>query len=193
MVALKKGGTFEDLKDLLEEGLKEPWDKYSLRYCYEQLRQTDIERGAWMNEDGGGPAASYHNASASPAGVSMLASNNNNSINGREVAAASASAGIEDDSSSSSSSKVARVALSFVPADTGVSRSVVLMLRGAISGSVCIATSGQDTWFISRKPVEQISDLENERYDLERVPEGKTGAHEIYRACSLKLESLSIV
>lgn len=179
MNALKKGETFEDLKDLLGEGLKEPWDKCNLQYCREKLRQTDIERGAWMDEDGGWSA--YY-ASSSP-GVSMLAGN----VNDRKVAAF-ANAGDDD-----SSSKVARVILSFTPADTGTCQSVTLLLRGAISGSVCVATAGQDTWFISGKPVEQISELENERYDLERVPEGKTGAHDIYRACSLKLVNMSIV
>lgn len=178
MNALKKGQTFEDLKDLLEEGLKEPWDKCSLGYCREKLRQTDIERGAWMDEDGGGSA--YY---ASSSGVSMLAS----AVNDGKVAALT-SAGNDDNSS-----KVARVTLSFTPADTGTCQSVALMLRGAISGSVCVATSGQDTWFISGPPVEQVSELENGRYDLERVPEGKTGAHDVYRACSLKLDSLSIV
>jgi len=156
---LQKGKAFEDLKDLLQEGLKEPWDQCTLQYCREKLRETDVEKAAWMDEDGGG-------YSYSSLGFSKLANTNG---------------------------KVPRVELSFTPLDTGVCQSVTLILRGAISGSVCVATSGNDTWFLSGKPVGDISELENERYELERVPEGKTGIHDIYHACHLKVDSLSFV
>ncbi|KAI1496373.1 hypothetical protein F5X99DRAFT_400599 [Biscogniauxia marginata] len=159
---LQKGKTFDDLKDLLQEGLKEPWDQCTLHYCQEKLRETDIERGAWMDEDGRG----YFYSSVGVSRVSKPANTDG---------------------------KVPRVELSFTPLDTGVCQSVTLMLQGAISSSVCVATSGQDTWFLRGKPVEDVSELEAEQYDLERVPEGKTGAHDMYRACRLKVNSLSFV
>ncbi|KAI3323725.1 hypothetical protein HD806DRAFT_495451 [Xylariaceae sp. AK1471] len=156
---LQKGKTFDEMRDLLEEGLKEPWDRYTLDWCREQLRQVDIQNNAWMDEDGQG----YFYSSSGPPNPAPTPD------------------------------KAARVELSFTPLGTGVRQSVTLMLRGALSSTVCVATSGQDTWFLSGKPVQHISQLETERYDLQRVPEGKTGAHDIYRACHLKVNSITFV
>lgn len=159
MRELQKNQAFEDMKDLLQEGLKEPWDQCTLQACREKLRKIDKDSGAWMNEDGEG----YFYASMS---VSKL--NNTND-------------------------KLPRVELSFTPLGTGVCQSVTLIFRGAISSSICVATSEQDTWFLGGNPVEDMSELENEQYDLERTPEGRTGAHDMYPACRLKVHNLSFV
>jgi hypothetical protein len=159
---LKKGKSFEQLKDLLEEGLKEPWDQCSLGYCQEKLREIDVQSGVWMDEDGG---PSYYS-----------------SVSSRKLSEPIDAEG-----------KVVRAKLSFTPLDTGVCQSVTLTFRGAISRTVCIATSGHDTWFLSGNPVEKLSELEEERYELERVPEGRTNTNEVFHACFLKVDSLTFV
>ncbi|KAH7130821.1 hypothetical protein B0J11DRAFT_504576 [Dendryphion nanum] len=49
---LKNNKTVTELKDLLLEGLKEPWE-CTLDYCREKLYNLDVQQGAWMNEDRG--------------------------------------------------------------------------------------------------------------------------------------------
>jgi len=159
---LKKGKSFEQLKDLLEEGLKEPCDQCTLEYCQEKLREIDVQSGAWMDEDGG---PSYYS-----------------SVSARKLLEPTDAHG-----------KVVRAKLLFTPLDTGVRQSVTLMVRGAISSTICIATSGKDTWFLSGKPVEKLSELENERYDLERIPEGRTSTHDVFHACRLEVDSWTFV
>ncbi|EQK97906.1 hypothetical protein OCS_06382 [Ophiocordyceps sinensis CO18] len=162
--ALQKGQTFDHLQDLLHEGLKEPWDACSLPYCRDKLREMDRSQRVWTDEDSG--ALYYSEQSTSQPDTSRP----------DETAA-----------------KVPRVELTFTPLDGRVSRSVAVIVHGALSDSVCLATAGNDTWFLSGKPVTDISGLETERYDLERVPPGRTGKLDVYRACRLKVESWSWV